>query len=182
MVADYGNPQMLDMVDCGARNRLSTLFWYLNTVPEGGETYFPRALNASGVEYNRWNYNYADCYLGLAVKPRQGSGVLFYSMLPNSELDERSLHGGCPPRGESKSKWGANQVITLAYRVGCCCCGDLCAHRSTPYSPLRPTVDLQQDGYTQQWPVWPTNIWPPIRSLTTRIVYSYSIFYCTVQT
>eukprot|EP00037_Helgoeca_nana_P033990 m.420139 g.420139 ORF g.420139 m.420139 type:complete len:466 (-) comp32232_c0_seq1:149-1546(-) len=105
----YGNPQMLDMVDCGARNRLSTLFWYLNTVPEGGETYFPRALNASGVEYNRWNYNYADCYLGLAVKPRQGSGVLFYSMLPNSELDERSLHGGCPPRGESKSKWGANQ-------------------------------------------------------------------------
>mmetsp|Transcript_8270 Transcript_8270/g.24553 ORF Transcript_8270/g.24553 Transcript_8270/m.24553 type:complete len:462 (-) Transcript_8270:175-1560(-) len=107
---DYPDGEgVLNMIDCGARNRLSTLFWYLNTVPEGGETYFPRALNANGTEYNRWNYDFADCYRGLAVKPRQGSGVLFYSMLPNSELDERSLHGGCPPRGESKPKWGANQ-------------------------------------------------------------------------
>eukprot|EP00035_Acanthoeca_spectabilis_P012603 m.227615 g.227615 ORF g.227615 m.227615 type:complete len:430 (-) comp15663_c0_seq1:2696-3985(-) len=107
---DYpDDPSMLSMIDCGARNRLSTLFWYLNTLTEGGETYFPRALNESGKEYKKWNFDYADCYRGLAVQPKQGTGVLFYSMLPNSELDERSLHGACPPRGQSKPKWGANQ-------------------------------------------------------------------------
>eukprot|EP00041_Stephanoeca_diplocostata_P021802 m.515012 g.515012 ORF g.515012 m.515012 type:complete len:340 (-) comp21917_c0_seq3:490-1509(-) len=104
------NPGALQMVGCGARNRLATVFWYLNTVTAGGETYFPRSLNASGLETNPWNYDYKDCYRGLAVPPKQGTAVLFYSMLPNAELDERSLHGGCPPRDGGK-KWGANQWI-----------------------------------------------------------------------
>ena len=45
------------------------------------------------------------------MKAKQGSAVLFYSMLPNTELDERALHGGCPPAPGSKSKWGANQWV-----------------------------------------------------------------------
>lgn len=108
---DYVNqPSILDWVDCGARNRVATVFWYLNTVKgKGGETYFPRALNSDGVEYKPWNYDFRDCYRGVAVKPVQGDAVLFYSMLPNGELDERSLHGGCPP--ENETKWGANQWI-----------------------------------------------------------------------
>lgn len=131
---------MLSMIDCGARNRLSTLFWYLNTLTEGGETYFPRALNESGKEYKKWNFDYADCYRGLAVQPKQGTGVLFYSMLPNSELDERSLHGACPPRGQSKPKWGANQVCRLAPVIA-----------TTSNFALRPlAVDIQQTRYSEQ--------------------------------
>ena len=30
-------------------------------------------------------------------------------MVPDGRLDERSLHGGCKPRGEHTEKWGANQ-------------------------------------------------------------------------
>ena len=37
--------------------------------------------------------------------------MLFYSMVPDGRLDERSLHGGCKPRGAHTEKWGANQWI-----------------------------------------------------------------------
>mmetsp|Transcript_7052 Transcript_7052/g.18410 ORF Transcript_7052/g.18410 Transcript_7052/m.18410 type:complete len:338 (+) Transcript_7052:380-1393(+) len=108
----HQQPTMLDSVEYGARNRLATLFWYVSSVLEGGETFFPRALNASGVEYNPWNGDHEDCYRGLAVKPTKGNAVLFYSLLPNGHLDERSLHGGCKPRGDDDVvKWGANQWI-----------------------------------------------------------------------
>ena len=33
------------------------------------------------------------------------------SQVPDGRLDERSLHGGCRPRGEGVEKWGANQWI-----------------------------------------------------------------------
>jgi prolyl 4-hydroxylase len=68
------------------------------TVDKGGETYFPRALNAAGNEYKKWNYDYADCYRGIAVKAITGNAIIFYSMLPNGGLDERSMHGGCAVR------------------------------------------------------------------------------------
>ena len=41
----------------------------------------------------------------------RGNAVLFYSMVPDGRLDERSLHGGCKPKGEGIEKWGANQWI-----------------------------------------------------------------------
>lgn len=103
---------MLAAVECGARNMLATVFWYLETVEEGGETYFPRALNEEGAEYQPWNGDLEDCYRGLAVQPTRGDALLFYSMLPDGRLDERSLHGGCAPRGGPHAqKWGANQWI-----------------------------------------------------------------------
>jgi len=107
----HKQPSMLRMVDYGARNRLATVFWYLQDVEEGGETFFPRALNSEGKEYKPWNGDHEDCYRGLAVKPVRGNAVLFYSMVPDGRLDERSLHGGCKPRGEGAEKWGANQWI-----------------------------------------------------------------------
>ena len=90
----------------------------------GGETFFPRALNADGNEYHPWNGDHEDCYRGLYVAPVQGNAVLFYSMVPDGRLDERSLHGGCRPRGDGVEKWGANQWI-------CECC------RSSPPQPRR---------------------------------------------
>ena len=77
---------------------------YLADVDEGGETFFPRALNAEGKEYKPWNGDHEDCYRGLAVPPRRGNAVLFYSMVPDGRLDERSLHGGCKPRGATAEK------------------------------------------------------------------------------
>ena len=48
---------------------------------QGGETFFPRALNADGKEYHPWNGDHEDCYRGLYVPPVRGNAVLFYSMV-----------------------------------------------------------------------------------------------------
>lgn len=34
--------------------------------------------------------------------------VIFYSMLPNGEMDEFSLHAGCDVLAPTESKWSAN--------------------------------------------------------------------------
>ena len=109
-------PSMLRMVEYGGRNRMATVFWYLNSVERGGGgTYFPRALDAAGREFSAWNFDYRDCYRGLYVPATQGDAVLFYSALPDGALDERSLHGGCPP--DADTKWGANQWIWNAQQT-----------------------------------------------------------------
>ena len=47
--------------------------------------------------YPRWQTDLVQkCYNKLAVLPRKGSAILFYSQLPNGVLDDQSLHGGCP--------------------------------------------------------------------------------------
>jgi len=107
----HKQPQKLRSVEYGARNRLATVFWYLESVTEGGETFFPRALNKDGKEYSPWNGDHEDCYRGIYVPPVRGNAVLFYSMVPDGRLDERALHGGCRPRAEGTEKWGANQWI-----------------------------------------------------------------------
>jgi prolyl 4-hydroxylase len=70
-------------------NRILTFFIYLNDVPSGGETVFPR-VDGNYVDNACTNPN------GFKVKPKKGSAVLFYSMLPDGNLDNDSLHGGCP--------------------------------------------------------------------------------------
>lgn len=60
--------------------RFATLLIYLNAVPEGGETRFPRAVN---------NYNGQ----GLEISPKVGTAVLFYNMLEDGNLDDLSQHG-----------------------------------------------------------------------------------------
>ena len=46
------------------------------------------------------------CEKGFRVKPKKGTAILFYSMLSDGNLDEKSLHSGCPVKeGE---KWAAN--------------------------------------------------------------------------
>ncbi|KAL6209945.1 hypothetical protein ACLB2K_020884 [Fragaria x ananassa] len=80
---------------------------YLSDVEGGGETMFPFE-NGSNMDIR---YDYKKC-IGLKVKPRQGDGLLFYSVLPNGTIDQTSLHGSCPViRGEKwvATKWIRNQ-------------------------------------------------------------------------
>lgn len=56
--------------------RVKTIFAYLNDVPEGGETEFPR--------------------LDVKVKPRRGGGVMFRNVTPEGTPDNATLHAGCP--------------------------------------------------------------------------------------
>lgn len=73
--------------------RFATLLLYLNEGMEGGETQFPRWVNAETRQ-------------GLDVKPEVGKAVLFYSQLPDGNMDDWSHHAALPVRkGE---KWLMN--------------------------------------------------------------------------
>lgn len=84
--------------------RVASFLLYLSSVEEGGETMFPFE-NGSAVSSG---FEYKQC-VGLKVKPRQGDGLLFYSLFPNGTIDRTSLHGSCPViKGE---KWVATKWI-----------------------------------------------------------------------
>uniref|UniRef100_A0A0D3HF84 procollagen-proline 4-dioxygenase n=1 Tax=Oryza barthii TaxID=65489 RepID=A0A0D3HF84_9ORYZ len=85
--------------------RIATLL--ISDVEEGGETIFPssKANSSSSPFYNELS----ECAKkGLAVKPKMGDALLFWSMRPDGSLDATSLHGGCPViKGNkwSSTKW-----------------------------------------------------------------------------
>jgi prolyl 4-hydroxylase len=91
-------PDVVERMDLKRRNRMATLFWYINTLPAGtgGETFFPRALDGEGKSITPWRMDYKDCRQGIKYPPVAGNAVLFYSLRPNGELEEHSMHGGCP--------------------------------------------------------------------------------------
>ncbi|GLT35002.1 hypothetical protein SLA2020_094870 [Shorea laevis] len=95
--------------------RMATMLMYLSDVEEGGETVFPTAKgNISAVPW--WN-ELSECgKQGLAVKPKMGDALLFWSMRPDATLDPSSLHGGCPViRG---SKWSSTKWMHVGeYKV-----------------------------------------------------------------
>jgi len=103
---DYKSQEHL--YEYGHKNRLATVFWYLTDVVRGGETAFPRA---GGIGYPATNKG---CHVerhwrgqGLRVPSEKGKVIIFYSLLPNGDIDQYSLHGGCPVF--EGTKWAANK-------------------------------------------------------------------------
>ena len=64
-------------------SRFATILFYLNDDMTGGETSFPRWLNAETPH-------------ALKVKPEKGKAILFYNLLPDGNYDERSMHAALP--------------------------------------------------------------------------------------
>ena len=98
------DPNTLNLIDGGKKNRFATVFWYLTDVNDGGETIFPKYGGASTPR------DFSSCEVGLKVKPQKGKVIIFYSLDAAGDLDDYSLHGACPV-GEGNLKWAANKWI-----------------------------------------------------------------------
>lgn len=98
------DPNTLNLIEYGKKNRFATVFWYLTDVEDGGHTIFPRAGGLPPM------MNFADCSRGLKVKPQKGKVIIFYSLDASGARDELSLHGACPV-GEGNVKWAANKWV-----------------------------------------------------------------------
>ena len=124
----YKPPNNFDPAN-GGSNRFATIFMYLTTVEQGGETVFPHAQRptlwedegsfmdpAEVFEKDSWEYAMVKlCRASLHSKPIQGEAVLFYSQTPQGILDPYSEHGGCPVlKGD---KWGANLWVWNGARL-----------------------------------------------------------------
>lgn len=82
--ADGGGP--------GYGQRFLTLLLYVVVPEEGGHTSFPKAYGGRGM---------------IVKPPKRGGAVLFYSMLPDGNGDDLSLHAGQPVEG-GHEKWVCN--------------------------------------------------------------------------
>ena len=133
---------MLESVEDGAKNRLATVFFYLNNVSSGGETNFPRAASERWPDGAPTPRDYFDCSQGLSVYPAEGKVIIFYSMLPSGEMDELSLHGGCDVLKETETKYSANFW-----------CRSAAAAPSTAHRPDRPPTARHAQAVEQAVPL-----------------------------
>eukprot|EP00929_Paragymnodinium_shiwhaense_P118553 TRINITY_DN90474_c0_g1_i1.p1 TRINITY_DN90474_c0_g1~~TRINITY_DN90474_c0_g1_i1.p1 ORF type:complete len:530 (+),score=116.00 TRINITY_DN90474_c0_g1_i1:64-1590(+) len=104
----------------GHQDRLGNVFWYLNDVPEGGETIFLKHNHSVCPTYEQRNCDGSfdppmescDIPTALKVRPTRGSVLLWYNYHASGRGDRNSLHSGCPV-GSGLIKWSANKWFSI---------------------------------------------------------------------
>lgn len=133
-----GEEHDFDTMHLGS-NRMSTILLYFTDMSKnaGGETVFPLAWPTGSnhvtlpeaIDYvrkngfvdlfdeNSWQEKLvAQCHSRLVVSPARAKAVLFYSQLPDGQVDPYSQHGACPVISD-ESKVAANMWIWNAPRA-----------------------------------------------------------------
>jgi len=131
----YQSPSMVKLTQAGHKNRLATVFWYMNSNVDGGCTSFPQAplhnayvsqampitagvRSSNGINITSSNASIfpskqllemVECDYGLKIQPEKGRAIIFYSLLPNGNGDLYSEHAACAVT--SGTKWAANKWI-----------------------------------------------------------------------
>jgi prolyl 4-hydroxylase len=93
--------------------RVATVLVYLKDGVVGGETAFPESSEWVDPSIAERMGPFSECAQGfVAVKPKKGDALLFWSAKPDGSHDEMSLHTGCPVI--SGIKWTATFWIHSA--------------------------------------------------------------------
>ncbi|KAG7669310.1 hypothetical protein Ndes2526B_g05614 [Nannochloris sp. 'desiccata'] len=93
--------------------RVATVLIYLKDGVVGGETAFPESSEWIDPSIGKRMGPFSKCAQGVvAVKPKKGDALLFWSAKPDGSHDEASLHTGCPVI--SGIKWTATFWIHSA--------------------------------------------------------------------
>lgn len=89
-----GDQRHLQAKHYGYFDRMLTLFWYMNDVPAGGQTNFPRAGGPGGSALPP-PPSMRECTQGIMVPPVAGQAVLWYNMYPHGQQTPYALHAAC---------------------------------------------------------------------------------------